>query len=548
MTGIILYLAQVTAILLVAILVLRLMRRRSASQRHTVLTMALLGAMALPIFTSLSPWTWVIQTSEPAVRETAAWSVTPSNTSVPVIPSNTTSDSIAPSIPFANEPVDRIDPARVLIVLWALGSAMSFVFLTVGMVRLDRMARRAREFRHPTWAAAASELASECRLGRSIRVLESADPSVLLTWGVLRPTILVPQGAGHWPEDHVRVALAHEIAHIRRADWPIQILAELFRSAHWFNPLTWVLCRRLRTEAEQASDDAVLALGVSGGDYARSLVDLARNLRSPGRAVSLALAVAHHSDLERRVAVMLNSRISHHRITRAGVAGIAIVALLLILPIAGLRSSAQNDAPSSVTGVVVDQTGARIPEVAVSLESDAAPVLRVSDETGEYRLPPVFPGTYTLVAELPGFRTSRKQITIGGNEPLVEDIFLSVGSVATSVEVVVDPGAVQAVPAAPEDPRLRVSAGVLASRLLTRVAPVYPASLAAERVEGQVVLEGLIATDGVVQGIEIVSSPHPRLAIAAREAVRQWRYEPARLNGEPIAVATRITVDFHLRN
>ena len=86
---------------------------------------------------------------------------------------------------------------------------------------------------------------------------------------------MLPADASDWPEDRIRIVLGHELAHVRRGDWLVQMAAELVRSVYWFNPLVWIACRRLRLESEQACDDAVLKMGVEGSAYATELVDLA---------------------------------------------------------------------------------------------------------------------------------------------------------------------------------------------------------------------------------------------------------------------------------
>ena len=65
-----------------------------------------------------------------------------------------------------------------------------------------------------------------------------------------------------WTLDRVHVVLSHELAHIRRHDWLVQIGAETVRAVLWFNPLVWMVCARLRRESEQACDDEVLGTGV----------------------------------------------------------------------------------------------------------------------------------------------------------------------------------------------------------------------------------------------------------------------------------------------
>jgi len=90
-----------------------------------------------------------------------------------------------------------------------------------------------------------------------------------------------------------------------------------------------------------------------------------------------------------------------------------------------------------------------------------------------------------------------------------------------------------------------ISQGVSEGRLQHRVLPEYPAQARSLRLEGPVVLEAMVMEDGSVHDIKLVSG-HPTLARAALDAVRQWRYQPYRLNGKPVAMRTEITVTFKL--
>ena len=104
--------------------------------------------------------------------------------------------------------------------------------------------------------------------------------------------------------------------------------------------------------------------------------------------------------------------------------------------------------------------------------------------------------------------------------------------------------AVPTVKASPPPTRIHASALQMA-RLLHRVEPVYPPLARQTRISGTVELTGVIATDGRVRELRVVSG-HPFLAAAALEAVRQWVYEPTLLNGEPVEVIAPITVNFRL--
>jgi len=101
-------------------------------------------------------------------------------------------------------------------------------------------------------------------------------------------------------------------------------------------------------------------------------------------------------------------------------------------------------------------------------------------------------------------------------------------------------------PAAPAPPRVRVGGAVQAGRILHEVAPVYPALARQARISGQVRLEAIIAKNGRIENLQVLSG-HPLLVQAALDAVRQWVYRPTLLNGEPVEVVTLIDVNFGLR-
>jgi protein TonB len=99
------------------------------------------------------------------------------------------------------------------------------------------------------------------------------------------------------------------------------------------------------------------------------------------------------------------------------------------------------------------------------------------------------------------------------------------------------------VPATPQ--RIRISAGVTKGLLIQRIEPPYPTLARAARVQGDVVLSAVIDTNGHITNLQLVSG-HPMLVPAAIAAVKQWRYKPYLLNGQPVEVETTITVIFTL--
>jgi protein TonB len=102
-----------------------------------------------------------------------------------------------------------------------------------------------------------------------------------------------------------------------------------------------------------------------------------------------------------------------------------------------------------------------------------------------------------------------------------------------------------AVPKVATPQRVRVSQGVTQGMVLHKVQPTYPALARTARVQGSVVLAAVIGKDGAITNLRVISG-HPLLTQSALDAVKQWRYRPYILNGEPVEVDTQVTVNFSL--
>lgn len=148
-----------------------------------------------------------------------------------------------------------------------------------------------------------------------------------VTWGLLRPIVVLPESARAWAPELLSAALAHEQAHIRRKDWAVHVLAWCISALFWFNPLVWLARHKLAQEAEHAADDAVLSQGVRATDYASLLVSLAR-CRPPTMALGIG-----HSQISLRVHAVLEPRPRSPR--RWPVYAAALTLALLALPALG---------------------------------------------------------------------------------------------------------------------------------------------------------------------------------------------------------------------
>jgi TonB family protein len=541
-----------SAVLLLGLALMSLLRRQSAALRHWVLAAALLCAAALPVFSAFVPaWSTPLDVSTFVPRQIAA-PVTPAPAgAVPAAASDAAASTAVAQGTLAGPPL-----ASTLVRIWSIGAILSLAALGLGLSRLSRLTRTARPVRAGVWPETLDAVRDATGVQRRVDVLVTDRPALPLVCGLVRPLVIVPSAALRWPPERVRAVLNHELAHIRRHDWALQLASELVRAVYWFNPLVWIACARLRIESEIACDDFVINGGAAGRDYAAHVVDIARDLNT--RSWVPAPAIVRASTLERRVRAMLDQSLDRRPPSTRKSGGALACLLVITIAIAGL--GAQSFV--SLSGTIVDPSNGALPGVKLILsnEQTQAKYEIKSDRTGHYEFVGLPPGTYRLDAELPGFMRFDGRVTIA-SQNLQQDLTLSVGEIQETITVRQD-----ATPPAPNPDVQRRVDEIKAKRAANRcpggqpggdvriggnirvpvkyrdVRPHYPEAL--RGTEGVVVLKTSIGTTGNVEDIEVVSSPHPEFAQSAIDAVRLWEFDATLLNCEPIVTPMKVTVSY----
>ena len=160
--------------------------------------------------------------------------------------------------------------------IWVFGFCMVVGWLVVGRIKLRRIAREAWPLSGSDWQGLLADARAEAGISSEVDLLCSPVATTPLTWGTVSPVILLPEGALEWPEEHRRVVLRHELAHIARKDSLTQSVTGFICALYWFHPLVWMSERRLRAECERACDDRVVALGTPAAEYAWHLLEVAQ--------------------------------------------------------------------------------------------------------------------------------------------------------------------------------------------------------------------------------------------------------------------------------
>ncbi|MDE0300103.1 MAG: redoxin domain-containing protein [Candidatus Poribacteria bacterium] len=220
--------------------------------------------------------------------------------------------------------------------VWVIGMLVVLLPLVAGFIGIRRIAGRSRRITSGSLASLADELVKRRGIKRGFALVQS-EMDMPLTWGVMRPLILIPADAEHWSSDKQRAVLLHELAHVRRWDWLTQIIAHICCAIYWFNPLVWVADRRLRLERERACDDHVLTNGCWAADYASHLLEIARSSRPPVFAVRAAVAMAQPSRIEKRLQVILATDRNRRRMKKIPITASALTFASLVLLIGVMR-------------------------------------------------------------------------------------------------------------------------------------------------------------------------------------------------------------------
>ncbi len=335
-------LLKVTLVLIVGLIATHLAVTARASVRHLILGCTFLALFSIPIILGLAPPIAIaVQASSPqtAVDTTAA-------PAVPVEPiARMAQDGMPTPISPTTTAVISSWPAA-LRTIWVVGILFSMIPLALGLLQVYRLRRRSTPFGDAQ--ALTTSLALTMGIRRSVHVLASETIHSPMTYGTFKPAILLPIEAKDWNAADLRRALVHELEHIARHDWLVQLASRVICCFYWFHPLSWLALRRLSLEAERACDDAVIQTSEDRTDYAEQLVVLATRLA--GRRVPYALEMAGRSDLSWRVATVLDESRRRGRAGWMAHTTILILAGAVALALAPIRAVAKSTQASLTQG------------------------------------------------------------------------------------------------------------------------------------------------------------------------------------------------------
>jgi uncharacterized protein (TIGR03435 family) len=334
---------QGTAIAAIAFVLLSPLRDRAPQLRYAVACVALLAMLVAPLITAGVLSRTVVVIAPSAIQETIQAS--PDTRSIPDAASLVINALMARNGSSIDFRAGGASPWLPLVVtLWMAGVAVLLVRLLGGWWRINRLHRAARVSAPSMWSGAAARIAAMVGLASRVHVVDSplVDTPTVIGW--MKPVILLPISAlaGLSPSQ-VEAILAHELAHIRRHDFLVNLLQTFAETILFYHPAVWWLSARIRAEREHCCDLVALSVCADAVSYAKALVEL----ESWRTAHSRLAVAATGGTLMTRVRRLLGTP-ADDRPRSFGTMVIAGVVTLVVCMAGASRYllAAQSDAPS----------------------------------------------------------------------------------------------------------------------------------------------------------------------------------------------------------
>ena len=242
----------------------------------------------------------------------------------------------------------------IAVALWFLGS-LSYAGKGIQSWRLaQRFLCNCLRHRDPQCQKTFALAAQRLRLESVPPLLESASLPAPIVVGLIRPAVIIPSNAAElFTPVQLGSVLTHELAHVARRDTWVAGLQAWLTVLYWWNPLTWIVCRKVAELRELVCDDIAVSLHPKPRDYARSIIAMAeRAVSNQGSIVSLGISMSKASELERRIRRIISDRSPRleTRLTWQSLVGVA--SFVSFLTLGGMMAQVPSNLPSPVGELV----------------------------------------------------------------------------------------------------------------------------------------------------------------------------------------------------
>ena len=289
-----------------------------------------------------------------------------------------------------------------IVLVWLSGVLLLSVRLLFGWLRAHSIARKNATEAAPEWQRSARRLAHALKLRRAVQLLESAAVEVPTVIGWLRPVVLLPATSlTGLSTEQMEMILAHELAHIRRNDFFVNLMQAVVETLLFYHPAVWWISNRIRVEREHCCDDVVVSVSGKPLVYARALTRL-EELRVED---AQAFVSANGGSLIGRIRRLAGARAESPNAPSRFVAGAALLTVLLALiiapslPLRGQQSNADTPAPKpQVSQTTVDVKADNAADEEDSNDAEAPDAGNMADDA----TPAIAPRILGVAGGIPG--------------------------------------------------------------------------------------------------------------------------------------------------
>ena len=310
---------------------LALMKQRSAAERSWVAHIGLLALVIMALAPLVLP-SWNVEAPALLGRVPTAEAMAQDSPPLKAVASAPLSTNPLPQIKVPQRP--SLSPAATATIAYALPAAILLFITVLALARLIALRARADVLVDGHWLSALARAQRRMGFKHGTALLTSNDLSSPISWGVMRPVIVLNDRAVE-AAGEAEAIIAHELAHVARMDWVKLLLARVATALFWFNPLVWLLAREAHQLREEAADDAVLDADIVDTDYAQLLVGVARH-ECPGLLLGAHGVAPSKNSLARRVARVLDGNSVRSPVARSFALGVFAGAVVIAAPLAAL--------------------------------------------------------------------------------------------------------------------------------------------------------------------------------------------------------------------
>jgi beta-lactamase regulating signal transducer with metallopeptidase domain len=315
------YFIKSTLVLVFALILTYICRKQPAALRHFILSVSLIGLLVFPLlYTVETGWdTGLLPSWTREINEPSNWDVSlmghraqPLEFSGSATKKFQSQEGKGSLLPAQNQ----MSNSRLwdymkysFLVIWLSGFVFILMRQIFGLYGAYRLSKEAEDLKSSFWRHLLNRFLEAVSVKKNVDLLHHKKVKVPLTWGWLRPVVIMPDNADVWTAEQRESALYHELSHVKRGDFIVLMLAWMSLAFYWFNPFCWLVFQLLKKEQEKACDELVLKTGIKPSTYAASLLSIRRSIKSSWNPPAAVLGAIGRSQLNDRLLAILKQRL-----------------------------------------------------------------------------------------------------------------------------------------------------------------------------------------------------------------------------------------------